>query len=875
MRPMPTTYRIHPGIGIARLGNSPDAFCITPEQPAALPTDCDARGNPLVAPDGLTELVVKSFKDEEGRIKRQAARFQIFAYDDEHPDGRPLKLGDQIEGGGNAGTLVNIQWRVYLANKKSAWYQFLQLDGEHGYDPNHPLRNAALTDEGVRQRLIIDPGPRTVDHQTTRAAHFRRDGGDNYATTFPPALQPNSIDTLGDLLTDDIGRLLVLGGHGNSGSYLFDDFGQPRIVSYANNDGWFDDTSDGPVMARLTMFSSLVGQTRFVDVEYPAWVVCGYPAYVPEILDVVTMDDVIEDMAIRKFAERTDLYGASGTFNDPQRIAPTDEGALIHWRAGRLRWNPDYKPWFYRDIWSILYRPDQYNYLCDVLGQSNYPHNQSTRGTFDYDKLGCPPVVDREAVAACEKECIKQHHSGELFLEELAAELAVLETTVPGAASGSAITKRHLLTDKRAGKLRDAVSHFARNLVGKNADKEADDYLEQWLAASESAPDAKEKLKHDVDQILGADSSYPEDIADKFSRRVHEHLQKYLSGQLLRDCWRKCIKANTYDPYGSIRTYLFDLLRAPGEENQFMITGRPDSRVHNLPRMPLLAGDNPISNVLPSKFFRLTDYQYYVLRQWALGLFYNEKIEGWSDPDPLHPYAGWVNRTGRDVDRGVISNILGGSFCPGGEIGWVMRNPFIWLEPYRIKADRAFSNFGQTAAQANATHGVVPDEDYAFYAGDDLSQANDFVTGLQPGDLTKYMSVPWQADFNQCSTQTIDVTYENFNKIFSQSDNDALMKREQRIWETLWWPAHRPMQTFVKVIGDDGKASYVWRDWTPGIPQTDAGGLRMVTEWWRLGFVRHNAASDDQPTMSPPPSPPAYISVERTEQNDRKKEEKS
>ena len=93
----------------------------------------------------------------------------------------------------------------------------------------------------------------------------------------------------------------------------------------------------------------------------------------PEILDVVTMDDVVEDMAIRKFAARTDLYGTAGTFDDPQHIAPTDEGALVHWRAGRVRWNPDYKPWFYRDIWRILYRPDQYSYLCDVLGQSNYP----------------------------------------------------------------------------------------------------------------------------------------------------------------------------------------------------------------------------------------------------------------------------------------------------------------------------------------------------------------------------------------------------------------------------------------------------------------------------------------------------------------------
>src|ERR1700733_10066263 len=232
---MPTTYRIHPGVGIARLGNSPNGFYIAPERPVALPTDCDNRGNPLLSPDGAQELPVKTFKDQEGRVKRQAARFQIWAYDDESPQGRPLKLGDQIEGGCNAGTLINILWRVYLANKKASWYEFLQLQGEHGYATDHPLRNAEITDPGARQRLIIDPGPRTVDHQSHRTARFDRGGREVYAPTFPPELKPNSIDTLGDLITDDTGRLLVLGGHGNSGSYRYDEFGQPRIVYYEQN----------------------------------------------------------------------------------------------------------------------------------------------------------------------------------------------------------------------------------------------------------------------------------------------------------------------------------------------------------------------------------------------------------------------------------------------------------------------------------------------------------------------------------------------------------------------------------------------------------------------------------------------------------------
>ena len=870
---MPTTYRIHPGVGIARLGNSPDAFCISPEQPAALPIDCDQRGNPLLSPSGTAELPIKTFKDTEGRIKRQAARFQVWAYDDDSPEGRPLKLGDHVEGGGNAGTLINIHWRVYLANKKASWYEFKQLEGEHGYAPDHVLRNAAVTGENARQRLIIDPGPRTVDHQTQRTASFSRDGGDFYATTFPPPLKPHNIDTLGDLLTDDTGRLLVLGGHGNSGSYLFDDFAQPRIDDYANNDGWFDDTSDGTVMARLVMFSELVQRVRYVDVEYPAWVVVGYPAYVPVILDVVTMDDVIEDMAIRKFAARTDLYGTSGTFEDPPRIDPTDEDALVHWRAGRLRWNPAHRPWFYRDIWSILYRPDQYSYLCDALGLSNYPHNQSTRGTFDPEKLGHPPVIDRHAVAACEKKCLREHHSGQLFVETLAGALAPIETAAARARAGGGAAGKRLMSKSHSGDLREALASFSRELLGDNPGNDYDDYLARWLAATEaeSSTPAKQKLKRAVEQIASA-LAHPDELDARFGLIVNDYLNLYLTGKLLRDCRLRCIEANTYDPYRNFRTFLFDLLRAPGEENQFMIHGRPDSRVHNLPRMPLLCGDNPISNTLPAKFFRLTDYQFYLLRQWAEGLFYNEKLEKWADPDPRLPYANWVNRTGRDLDRGVISNLLGGSFCPGGEVGWVIRNPSIWLEPYRIKADPDFYNFGQTPAQANT--GLVPDSNFAFYAGAALSQGNDFVTGLQPGDLTKYMSVPWQADFNECSTQTVDVTYENWNEIYPDSDNDEGMERGQRTWETLWWPAHRPLQTNELVTGSDGKQNIAWLDWTPGVPQTLAGDLKMVTEWWRLPVVTRNPSGDDEPSAVPPPSPPPYVSVERTKRTDTKKEEK-
>ena len=54
------------------------------------------------------------------------------------------------------GKVQDISWTVYLANKKASWYEFQQLDGEHGYGASHPLRNADVTGPDARQQLIID-----------------------------------------------------------------------------------------------------------------------------------------------------------------------------------------------------------------------------------------------------------------------------------------------------------------------------------------------------------------------------------------------------------------------------------------------------------------------------------------------------------------------------------------------------------------------------------------------------------------------------------------------------------------------------------------------------------------------------------------------
>ena len=681
---MPAIFRIHPAIGIARVGNSPNSFYIAPEVTGGLPIDCDHEGNPIVK-DGKEQPVSK-FKDAQGRIRRQAARFRVYLYDDANADGRELKIGDVTDiidkksGQRRQVRIDDIRWTVYLANKKSSWYEFKENAGEHGYPAGHPLRNAGITDTEERQKLIIDPGPRTVlfqnEKQRTAAFAPTTDGAPE---TFPPNLIPNSVTTLGELRcrqTDNTNRLLVLGGLGNSGS-MNTGFGNPKIENYANNDGWFDDISDGPVTASLAYTELELDYERppaqwttgSIPVTDPAWVIVGYPRYAPEITDIITMDDVVFDVAVRNFCYAPFMHGVPPF--DGARHAPTTDSDLAAWRA-LATWNPDYQPYYQRDIEPILVRPGNYSNVMDLDPTTGGdPHNTGSGGNIDLTELSIPP------------------HAGER----------------------------------------------------------------------------------------------PE---DRKRRR-------------------------------DMRMFVYGVLRKQGQENDLLAPANPNKPGYRLFAMPLLCGDNPLSNTAPSKFLRLTDTMLFLLHQWAEGRFINEARED-IDPGPLHKGEG------RALDHGVLGNALGGSFCPGGEASWIMRNPAIYAQAYRIR--HTAPTPGALSQPANLPGGPP-------------QTAADLGSGLEPGDITKYSGVPWQSDFNECATQPVDITYRDWNAFDPSTTGDPVTARSQL---TYWWPAHRPM-----IVNGT--------PWSP-TQITNAGDLQMVTAWWNRSFV----------TRLPNPGPfdPTFVLTEPT-----------
>ncbi|MDJ0797834.1 MAG: LodA/GoxA family CTQ-dependent oxidase [Calothrix sp. MO_167.B12] len=328
------TFKIYPSIGISRVGNS-DEYYLAPEEAGGLPIKLDQ-----------SDFQPNDFRAGDKKLRRQGARFRIY-YDN---------LGNQQEvilGANIGGSLVTaIEWTVRLANKKASWYQFQTCNGEEGYASNHPLRNSSITDPTERYQLIIDPGSRTVTATTEnpeQSASFDRTPVNGYTPTFPPTdLTPagNDIDTLGEIYTDEQGRLIVVGGFGHSGSKE----SNPVITEYANNDNWWDDISDGSVTAQVTL------GTNDPEEAEPAWVIVAPPAYAPQILNLVSLYDTIFDVAVRQMGYRPDIYENSF-------------------------WNQDYQPDFQQEIQPILERGSVFPWVTAIPPKAH---------KFDFNLLGNP-----------------------------------------------------------------------------------------------------------------------------------------------------------------------------------------------------------------------------------------------------------------------------------------------------------------------------------------------------------------------------------------------------------------------------------------------------------------------------------------------------
>ena len=320
-------FRIHPSVGMARIGDSPDAYYLASDFPQYLQeefAELRLRPRPRTLPPvtsaaapagfdifddqkGAPKARRNRFKDRAGKVLPQAARFRVFAYvyrskKSKHPC-RVFEVTTDH---------ADIEWKVSLANLKSQ---------KTGSGDGTPVRvemaapASANTSSAELRQTPVKPDPATG---VPAAKRDRPPLGYLFLERKPA----NKAEVNGRLhLIGNKGELEYF-GTGAAGDELDNGFS-----SLWFND-WFDSACDGPVEAVIRPKNNgaqLRAEAQINsagDVEYldqgeenpkasstasinaaPAWAVVGLPNYTPDMGHFVSLWDLALSQSLTAVSE--------------------------------------------------------------------------------------------------------------------------------------------------------------------------------------------------------------------------------------------------------------------------------------------------------------------------------------------------------------------------------------------------------------------------------------------------------------------------------------------------------------------------------------------------------------------------------------------
>jgi hypothetical protein len=177
--------------------------------------------------------------------------------------------------------------------------------------------------------------------------------------------------------------------------------------------------------------------------------------------------------------------------------------------------------------------------------------------------------------------------------------------------------------------------------------------------------------------------------------------------------------------------------------------------------------------------------QFGLYQNWAAG------VNSFVAPATLPPQLPAPVITPHGLDRAALEGCIGGAFGPGIEIGWQIRHPALWIEPFRLNPNAVSMYLDQNG--------------------------NPEGTPIGPGLFSRQQAVPWQADYNACRSEG---SYG-------------------------WWPSARPTAVLLNPTDDLSKRV----DWSRPSGNKFAGGNAvsnyqdMVDNWYKFGYVDQDPVS--------------------------------
>ena len=319
-----------------------------------------------------------------------------------------------------------------------------------------------------------------------------------------------------------------------------------------------------------------------------------------------------------------------------------------------------------------------------------------------------------------------------------------------------------------------------------------------------------------------------------------------------------------------VREAIFTLFRNPRYDyiNEAIIPAKDSTSfdalgIPALPeKLPYYVGDGINYPGSPAQWFAIPPMLYDKMQQWSqgnfttpptlseanpanmieLGLYYqNDFITASNDPKKA-PLL---------MTRAVLETLYGGGFHPGVELTWPMRHNQIYAENTltfpSVNGVDNYDLFGLREVRINAASKEIQDEiffnDFGFLmTPEDVRNSMDsdnpeyWLWQITPGDLTKWMGIPWQSDAGSCQAVWTDSQYP----------------------VPAWWAANLPIDVLTnesyksikdaKILPDTKRNIYAARQqW---LQTTDTGyvgyhaeggylnGLiNMVYKWDQIGMV--------------------------------------
>lgn len=286
-------------------------------------------------------------------------------------------------------------------------------------------------------------------------------------------------------------------------------------------------------------------------------------------------------------------------------------------------------------------------------------------------------------------------------------------------------------------------------------------------------------------------------------------------------------------------------------------------------KLPYYVGDGINYPGSPAQWFAIPPMLYDQMEQWSLGNFTTpDDLTHFMDEkkhtkeNPMITLGEYYRKDFVDAShdpakapllmtRAVLETLYGGGFHPGVELTWPMRHKQIYSENSltfkSVNGSQEYDLFGLREVRINSASKEVQDKifykDFGFLmTPEDVRKSMDpakeenWLWQITPGDLTKWMGIPWQSDAGSCQA------------VWTKSQYPV----------PAWWAANLPIDVLTNesykaikgsdTLPDTKRNLYASRQ--PWLQTTDTGyvgyhaeggylnGLiNMVYQWNQIGSV--------------------------------------